>query len=407
MKYRIYSKMQQDEKNKTAEDNSSFPAPKKLIASSQSLPEFKYNPEEQSTVSPPPVSPPRAPTLEESFLVGYFTFSQSEEPVNPINSKTNNFSKKKHKNAFNIPVESQVVKETQETQSTPETSAAPSLQDTLTHAELNQALNDIEHIDQPIIAPNQFLFRSSNSFTGLSQSQLSDIREQMNNPQDDIPSQIGNKRTDAPSTGTESPTGEPCRKRRRMEKSHSCASDSSGFQWGDSNTKSTGKRENFVRMNLRKGKRGGGRSGRSGRRGVRGSSKALRLETTATELQTDNETACIADFDIEMDEFDSIIDSSNPNISDCNTENDWNALSPAEMGSKLHEILEQNFGYSSFRAGQQEAIERIISGKSTLVCIPTGSGKSLIYQFPALLIPKVVYSYLLIVYLHLTRDLLF
>jgi len=43
------------------------------------------------------------------------------------------------------------------------------------------------------------------------------------------------------------------------------------------------------------------------------------------------------------------------------------------------------FGYQQFRGGQEEAIMRILAGKSSLVLLATGTGKSLIYQLPALL----------------------
>lgn len=46
------------------------------------------------------------------------------------------------------------------------------------------------------------------------------------------------------------------------------------------------------------------------------------------------------------------------------------------------------FGHSSFRPGQEQAIMRILSGKSTLVTLSTGSGKSLCYQLPAYLYSK-------------------
>nr|XP_022904295.1 ATP-dependent DNA helicase Q4 [Onthophagus taurus] len=46
------------------------------------------------------------------------------------------------------------------------------------------------------------------------------------------------------------------------------------------------------------------------------------------------------------------------------------------------------FGHSKFRGGQEQAIMRILSGKSTLVTLSTGSGKSLCYQLPAYLYSK-------------------
>lgn len=45
--------------------------------------------------------------------------------------------------------------------------------------------------------------------------------------------------------------------------------------------------------------------------------------------------------------------------------------------------LKTNFGFSEFRPGQREAIESVLDGKDTLAILPTGAGKSLIYQLPA------------------------
>jgi ATP-dependent DNA helicase RecQ len=47
----------------------------------------------------------------------------------------------------------------------------------------------------------------------------------------------------------------------------------------------------------------------------------------------------------------------------------------------LHEL----FGFESFRPGQQEAVEAAVHGRDVLVVMPTGSGKSLCYQLPALM----------------------
>lgn len=54
---------------------------------------------------------------------------------------------------------------------------------------------------------------------------------------------------------------------------------------------------------------------------------------------------------------------------------------------EVYEVLRQ-FGHESFRVGQEQAIMRILSGKSTLVTLSTGSGKSLCYQVPAYMYSK-------------------
>src|SRR3982750_4598715 len=47
--------------------------------------------------------------------------------------------------------------------------------------------------------------------------------------------------------------------------------------------------------------------------------------------------------------------------------------------------LQDFFGFSGFRRGQREAVEAAVAGRDVLVVMPTGSGKSLCYQLPALL----------------------
>jgi ATP-dependent DNA helicase RecQ len=52
-------------------------------------------------------------------------------------------------------------------------------------------------------------------------------------------------------------------------------------------------------------------------------------------------------------------------------------------------VLEQVFGYQAFRGDQRPAIDELIAGRDVLVLMPTGGGKSLCYQIPALVRPGV------------------
>lgn len=57
--------------------------------------------------------------------------------------------------------------------------------------------------------------------------------------------------------------------------------------------------------------------------------------------------------------------------------------------AEVLEALERWFGHRSFRPGQQEAIRDLLAGKPVVLVMPTGSGKSLCFQLPALLLPGV------------------
>ena len=59
------------------------------------------------------------------------------------------------------------------------------------------------------------------------------------------------------------------------------------------------------------------------------------------------------------------------------------------MKSDLQDKLKKYFGFSSFRPGQEESIQSLLSGKHTVSVLPTGSGKSLIFQLAALYFPGI------------------
>jgi len=53
----------------------------------------------------------------------------------------------------------------------------------------------------------------------------------------------------------------------------------------------------------------------------------------------------------------------------------------------LEEHLQTHFGFTAFKEGQREVVARLVAGESAVAIFPTGAGKSLCYQLPALLLP--------------------
>ena len=60
-----------------------------------------------------------------------------------------------------------------------------------------------------------------------------------------------------------------------------------------------------------------------------------------------------------------------------------------EATDELLPTLQKYFGYADFRAGQREVVEKILNGENILAAFPTGYGKSLCYQLPALMLPGI------------------
>ncbi|AXC14616.1 ATP-dependent DNA helicase RecQ [Acidisarcina polymorpha] len=58
--------------------------------------------------------------------------------------------------------------------------------------------------------------------------------------------------------------------------------------------------------------------------------------------------------------------------------------------SGLHAEAKERFGIKHFRPGQREVLEAVFAGRNALALMPTGSGKSLCYQLPALFLPRPV-----------------
>jgi hypothetical protein len=67
--------------------------------------------------------------------------------------------------------------------------------------------------------------------------------------------------------------------------------------------------------------------------------------------------------------------------------------SPTDRRRRITHIMTRVFGLSGLRPGQQAVIDAVLAGTHTLAIMPTGAGKSLCYQVPAMLMPGTTVVY--------------
>ena len=150
---------------------------------------------------------------------------------------------------------------------------------------------------------------------------------------------------------------------------------------------------NFVRLNMKRNKRkflNKGRRGNStsssGRRSYRRYKKKLR-----TEGGVEMESVCEEDGSV----MDTIVQQRERQEGK-KAKFDRELIEEAILAARneasdenLVKLLSLTHGYDSFRKGQLEAIKMVLAGKSAMLVLPTGAGKSLCYQLPAMVLPGI------------------
>ncbi len=162
-------------------------------------------------------------------------------------------------------------------------------------------------------------------------------------------------------------------------------------------TSNRAKRNNFVKMNLKQNHRGGKYANKtiSGRWVKSGPMKVLHQGTYGNAKDDADEAALFQLEDLSstsntMDMFiDSVAKSELEGLDPNEIFGDNNNNQVDTSSEHLRATLKAKFGHEEFREGQEETIRRVLQGKNTLVVIPTGSGKSLCYQLPALLLDRL------------------
>ena len=67
----------------------------------------------------------------------------------------------------------------------------------------------------------------------------------------------------------------------------------------------------------------------------------------------------------------------------------FQAMDHETLLARARETLRASFGYADFRPGQDEAVSAVLAGRDAVVILPTGGGKSMCFQVPALMLPGI------------------
>ncbi|HEY7907752.1 MAG TPA: RecQ family ATP-dependent DNA helicase, partial [Thermomicrobiales bacterium] len=114
------------------------------------------------------------------------------------------------------------------------------------------------------------------------------------------------------------------------------------------------------------------------------------LDDQITRRESEERTTLEAEFGHHADETEEADDPVSLPLSASGMGPGGGTESPAEhqLPTEAYTLLNQEFGLRDFRPNQVQVIGNVLAGQSTLAIMPTGAGKSLTYQLPAMLLPK-------------------
>ncbi|KAL5552500.1 hypothetical protein UlMin_039901 [Ulmus minor] len=149
---------------------------------------------------------------------------------------------------------------------------------------------------------------------------------------------------------------------------------------------------NFVRLNLNRKRKfmNKGRRGNSnysgGRRFYKRKKKNLRAEGGEETANVFEEDGLVVDTTQHLNQK---LERKKANFNGDLIEEAIQAAKNEPSDDNLVKLLRLTHGHDSFRDGQLEAIKMVLAGKSSMLVLPTGAGKSLCYQLPAIILPGI------------------